>query len=77
MVIKTGILVFRKSLWKKCMLEDGCDEQNLQKYIWPDVIDNLAVEGIAIMGSTLVGTIGAYTILPQWCELVVEEETLQ
>lgn len=74
MVIKTGILVFRKSLWKKCMLEEGCTEQDLQQYTWPDAVDNLAVEGMASVGSKLVGTIGAYVILPQWCELVVEEE---
>ena len=74
MIIKTGILVFRKSLWKKCMLEDGYDEQYLQQYTWTDAVDNLAVEGMFNIGSKLVGTIGAYVILPQWCELVVEEE---
>lgn len=66
-------LVFRKPLWKQSMLESGYSEQELEKYAWPDQIDNQEVEYIGFLGKKLMGMIGSYTILPKWCEIVNAE----
>lgn len=57
-------LVFRKSLWKQCMLEAGNSEQSLEKYTWPDEIDNQEVEYMMI---------GRCIVVPKWCELIEED----
>ena len=67
-------LVFRKELWKQDMLESGSSEQRLEKYVWADKIDNMEVEHIGFLGKKLVGMIGRYTVLPEWCEIVEEVE---
>ena len=67
-------LVFRKSLWKQNMLESGSSEQSLEKYVWTDKIDNMEVEHIGFLGNKLVGMIGRYAVLPEWCEIVEEVE---
>ena len=51
-------LVFRKSLWEQSMLEAGHSEQELEKYAWPNEIDNLEVEYMMI---------GQYIVVPKWC----------
>ena len=61
-------LVFRKSLWKQSMLESGHSEQKLEKYTWPDEIDNLEVEHMMI---------GQYIVVSKWCEIVQEVEQQQ
>lgn len=58
-------LVFRKALWKQSMLESGHSEQKLEKYTWPDEIDNLEVEYM---------TIGQYIVVSKWCEIAEEVE---
>ena len=67
-------LVFRKALWKQDMLESGSSEQRLEKFTWADKIDNMEVEHIGFLGYRLVGMIGKYTVLPEWCEIVEEVE---
>lgn len=67
-------LVFRKSLWKQDMLETGCSEKKLEKYIWPDKIDNMEVQHIGFLGKKLIGMIGQFAVLPEWCEIVEEVE---
>lgn len=59
-MIKTK-LVFRKSLWEQAMLEAGHSEQELEKYTWPDQIDNQEVEYMMI---------GQCIVVPKWCEIV-------
>lgn len=54
-------LVFRKSLWKQSMLESGHSEQKLEKYTWPDEIDNQEVEYMMV---------GQCIVVPKWCEIV-------
>ena len=54
-------LVFRKSLWKQSMLESGYSEQKLEKYTWPDEIDNLEVEYMMV---------GQCIVVPKSCEIV-------
>ena len=58
-------LVFRKALWKQAMLEAGHSEQSLEKYTWPDEIDNQEVKYMMI---------GQCIVVPKWCEIVGEVE---
>ena len=67
-------LVFRKALWKQDRLESGISEQSLEKYVWTDEIDNMEVEHIGFLGKKLIGMIGRYAVLPEWCEIVEEVE---
>lgn len=67
-------LVFRKSLWKRAMLESGSSEKKLEKYVWADKIDNMEVQHIGFLGNKLIGMIGKYAVLPEWCEIVEEVE---
>ena len=67
----------RKSLWKQNMLESGNSEQRLEKFTWADKIDNMEVEHIGFLGKKLIGMIGRYAVLPEWCEIVEEVEQQQ
>ena len=67
-------LVFRKAPWKQNMLESGSSEQSLEKYVWTDKIDNMEVQHIGFLGGKLIGMIGRYAVLPEWCEIVEEVE---
>lgn len=65
-------LVFRKSLWKQDMLRIRESEKSLEKFTWPDEIDNMEVEHIGFLGGKLVGRIGECIVVPEWCEVVEE-----
>lgn len=67
-------LVFRKALWKQDTLRIRESEKSLEKFTWTDEIDNMEVEHIEFLGGKLVGMIGRYAVLPEWCEIVEEVE---
>lgn len=67
-------LVFRKSLWKQDMLRIRESEKSLEKFTWPDEIDNMEVQHIGFLGGKLVGRIGKCIVVPEWCEVVEEVE---
>lgn len=56
--------IFRKKLWEEDLRKDGCSEEYIKSFSWPDKIDGREV--------SVVCRLDYFVIMPKWCEIVEE-----